>query len=427
MWSGRRYDFQWECDMIHVRNSLLDLHIRTEYRGVWSAISEAALRFNSDILEVRQDGTVLVNGVAPAGPPFSLDGTYNVIIGPFTGTGTRVVTVVLAGGQYIEFRTTDYHINLYIDANGADFCDSEGMGGNWQIDGFIGRDGVTPVTFGPLSAGYNKVDYGIEWEVDATLGDPILFSTSTTKSCGDEPVCDPDLPFFPGEGFLCDASNKEPDQDELALAAEFCETLVTDPGDLENCAFDVVMEGEEWVKLYTPYLDVYEPTKRCIPGTLPELPDTDGPESDQRIIGRPLTCADLGGECVFRCDPNISDCIEGDDLCVPQLIAIGDRRFLEENEPVFVEGCSCAIPKATSSPPSGSPTGCPVTDGIPAIAGYLPRTDATECVSVPFQAESLFPFRFDRFGTNILTMSVCFSTTVGVGFDPGGIRRHHRG
>ena len=407
MWSGRRYDFQWECDMIHVRNSLLDLHIRTEYRGVWSAVSETALRFVTDILEVQQDGTVLVNGAPTASTSFLLDGTYMVVVGPFTGPGKRVVTVALAGGQYIEFTTTDFHINMYIDANGGDFCDSEGMSGNWQIDGFIGRDGMTPVTFGPLSAGYNKVEYGIEWEVDATLGDPILFSTPTTKSCADQPECEP-LPENPDVVVLCDRDNKEPDDEALQMAEDICMGLVTNMDDLENCAFDVAIEGVEWVKQNTPYADVYEPTERCLPAILEEVPDDREPR-DEPLPGpvRPgtKTCADLGGRCVFRCDPDISDCIEGIDLCVPQLTVIGDRRSLrhqeeededEDERPDFVEGCSCAVPKEISKTPteipSGAPTDSPCTDSPYSftIVKY-PEYGAVTCPQVRRKLQS-YPF-----------------------------------
>jgi len=381
--------------MIHVRNSLLDLHIRTAYRGRWSAIETLALKIGADIMEVEQDGTVLINGAAP--PPSPLLDTYAVSIGPFLGTGRRTVTVLLDGGQYLEFATYDNNINIYIDANGSDFCDSEGMAGNWQLDGFISRDGVTPVS--PLDPGSNKVEYGIEWEVNAGLGDPILFSTPTTKNCAVEPSCDTGTP----NDELCTSSNKPPDENDLKQARAICEDIVTNPLDLDACAFDVAVEGKQWVLDNTLYERVLEPTIRCVPADIEEPPveeppDERDPVPDVRTNPEFVTCADLGGECVYRCNPEISDCIEGDNLCVFNLVAIGDRRFLQEEEEDFVEGCSCAVPKDATP----EPTPCPSDgDGIPPIAGYLPRTDPAECLNWDLIQEELEEIMDDQSCTSL--------------------------
>lgn len=553
MWNGRRYDFQWQCDMVHVTNSLLDLHIRTEYRGRWSAVAETALRFDTDILEVKQDGAVFLNGVIyDVLLPLTLDGLYPVSITPATAIGNKVVKVFLDAGQYIQFSTRGAGgINIYIDANGSDFCDSEGTSGNWQLDGFISRDGVNPVS--PLSAGSNKVEYGIEWEVDAGLGDPILFSTPAPHNCEDNPSCDTEDPN-------CNPDARDPNQDELNNARERCKGIVKDLEDLDNCAFDLaLLKEEELLKEYTPYYDPYGPTKRCLqieapgrrlaedvpspvfvptatppgrpPSTIVELPvdfispdeppspnpvptpsptdcpatstywsawlDVDNPSgigdfelitddvcggcapldiecetldgipaaltgqnsdcdptvgffcqnedqpNDEKCLDYKVrylcpsaeppifeTCKELGGECVWDCNPIISECLP--DLCIvnyeikPAVPVSDAGRKLAEDIPVDdvpvpfsaptpqppgqppvpkptirptppnTEGCACAIPRKPPTPtptpeptkepsptpaPTIAPTDCPTDNGgYPYIAGYMPRTDANECL-----------------------------------------------
>jgi len=111
-WGNDYYDFQSSCDMIHVRNPLLDLHIRTKYRGGFSAVSRIALRFGSDIFELDDAGDLWVNGL-PAVAPLTLDGIY-----PVNSVATiwgSEVTVTLSGAQSIEFTARGiFGINIYI-------------------------------------------------------------------------------------------------------------------------------------------------------------------------------------------------------------------------------------------------------------------------------------------------------------------------
>ena len=374
--------------MIHVRNSLLDLHIRTTYRGGFSAVSRLALRFTTDIMEMSDDGSVWVNGALTAGA-FVLDGIYpvNPVV---TGSGDTEATVTLSGAQSILFTSRGrWGINIYIDAHGSDFCDSQGMAGTWVSTGFLKRDGVTPVIF--TIPGFNKIEYGEEWEVDSLLGDPILFSTPSTKNCVDVPVCDPLDPYF-ATCFRRERARKLQVVDPVVE----CQNFITNPSDLDNCVFDFVVAGEQMAKNNPAYTQVWEPTQRCVPEPIFFDPDLNQFTSE---------CERLGGTCRYRCDESKNECLE--DLCKKNVnlsILEGDQ---EEDEP-YLEGCWCAIPKETKEPtlaPSSAPTDCPQTTGYPAIAGYLPRTDAEDCVSPPYRAKCFVIIAYDCFDTNASNLS----------------------
>lgn len=296
MWSGMYYDFQWQCDMIHVRNSLLDLHIRTESRGpAWSAVTDTALRFTTDILEVSDIGTVKFNGVPTAAPFLIMDGIYNVNVTPF-GSGKQVI-VSLPGAQQIKYQTTGFGgVLIYIDAHGSDFCDSQGMAGDWDLAGFIARDGATPVAVGP---GPNKVAYAVEWEVDGTL-DPILFSTTVPNTCGDDPF---------------DRRKKRHLQSQDDAAREECMDIVQNMNDLDNCVFDYINAGPDFARNNVAYTQVYEKTTRC--------------EANPEIILETPSCEDLGGRCVYLCDSKVNECLSNN-LCISSEVD---------------QGCSCAVPK----------------------------------------------------------------------------------
>mmetsp|Transcript_19509 Transcript_19509/g.45441 ORF Transcript_19509/g.45441 Transcript_19509/m.45441 type:complete len:816 (+) Transcript_19509:488-2935(+) len=353
-WSNEYYDFQSSCDMIHVRNSLLDLHIRTKYRGGFSAVSKLALRFTTDIMEMADDGSLALNG-APATAPFNLDGIYPVT-SVVTGYGTEV-TVLMSGGQSMLLTSRGRGgINIWIDAHGSDFCDSQGMAGQWTQSGFLQRDGINPVS--PISPGLNKIEYGVEWEVDVLLGDPILFSTAATDNCIDPPVCDPLDPYF----VTCYRRQRERKLQPLDPFVE-CSSFCVNPSDVNNCVFDWNVAGEAMARNNPVYTQVWQPTQRCIA------------TSDE--------CEARGGECVYRCNPKEDLCLEG--LCG----SLTDLEVLEQPDPdaPYIEGCSCAVPKSTPSTPSPAPPPTPVPTPCPppiisnpAIAGYLPRTDAGGCL-----------------------------------------------
>ena len=344
MWNGEKYDFHNECDTIHVTNELLDLHTRTKSRGGWAEVTQVALKLEDDVLEVSEDSTAMINGVALTDSfELLLDGVY-----PVTKNGLYTI-VSLPGAQSIVFRSSVFWgVRISIDAHGSDFFGSRGMAGTWNRYGFRDRDGETLVS---VASTRNAVEYGVVWEVNATLhGDPVLFSTPAEHNCIDTPSRDVDAPV--------------PTPEEIENANKVCAGVVLDLSKKDDCVFDVLTAGVESVENNTAYTEVFEATERCVAA----------PTSGSSTTGLlPPTCADLGGTCVFLCDVSVNDCRPG--LCIENadLTAVaGGRRRTE-----VVEGCSCRLPKvpsqspsasafpsgspsgAPSSPPSGSPSGSP--------------------------------------------------------------------
>ena len=299
--------------MIHVTNENLDLHIRTESRGHWSAVTLASLRFESDILEVYKNKTILINGNETILD--SLEGMYPIDI------DTYGVTVTMSGSQFIKFIYFYDSILVRIDGHGSDFYNSQGMAGTWNRLGLIGRNGTTTFT--------NTTQYAVEWEVNPSLGDPVLFSSPTEHSCNEKPINEPPTPSAA----------------ELESAEEACDSIASDD-DREACIFDVLITGDINVTQNPDYTDPFNGTERCI-----STPD----DIDLSIFGG-LSCIEYGGECVFRCDSTKFDCVQGAfcSLNIEDSISADSRR--QKRRMNVIEGCSCAFPKAPSSIPSTSPS-----------------------------------------------------------------------
>ena len=299
--------------MIYVRNSLLELHIRTESQGSWSKIAKAALRIGTDTLEVDTDSTYYVNGVENPTSPILLGGLYPVTV------SSGAVTVSLSGGQFVRFRIYRDNIAIQIDAHGSDFMGSNGMTGAWSQRGFLGRDGSTLLE--------TPLEFALEWEVSSVKEDPILFLKTAVSACIDEPIGQ-----LPADPTL------------LAQAQAKCATLPEGANRI-NCVFDILASGGDLTWADTAaYTDPFSPTTRCIPNVL------EGGE----------TCESLGGTCVWKCAEGEQTCVTG--LC-SESSAFTNRRRMQD---LFVEpfsefeGCSCAFPKDPSRSPSSRRPSTPV-------------------------------------------------------------------
>lgn len=293
-WNQEYYDFHGACDMIHVRNSLLELHIRTERFGRWSGVTHAALRIGSDTLEMQAGGVVLFNGVATT--PGFIDSVY-----PVTQLGGSV-TVTLSGAQTIQFRGYSTSILVRMDVHGSDFSDSAGMAGTWKSSGLLGRDGQTVYT--------NTTLFAMEWEVDSGRGDPILFSTPPEGKCADPR---PAVPV-------------DPTMEQMAQAA--C-AFLQGTDNFDRCVFDILATDGDATWAENPaYTDPLVGTERCTD------PNANDPDSE--------SCASVGGQCVYRCDTSEHQCVPG--LCNENidLETVVDRRRGRRLN--VVDGCSCAVP-----------------------------------------------------------------------------------
>jgi hypothetical protein len=153
----------------------LDIHIRTTRVNSpymqYSYISGAAVKIDSDILEISEDGKLVVNGKF-----VSLDENFaHAIFGMFNVTksvmGSKkkilVYSLELPSNESIQIRANLRSRMLFVDVNGV-FPGSEGLLGAPLEDGkpLLARDGMTNLT-----GHWNT--YGEEWQVNDK--DPQLF------------------------------------------------------------------------------------------------------------------------------------------------------------------------------------------------------------------------------------------------------------
>ena len=295
--------------MVFVKvDDFLDLHIRTETRGHWSAVIAIALRFGSDILEIYGDGFQIQVNHSPNNIPAALDGLY-----PLSVTSSSV-QVSLPAAQSITFvQHYASGIMIRVDGHGSYFYDAVGMCGKWNMIGFIGRDNSTSLE--------DAYEFANEWQVNTTIGDPSLFYTPPENIVD---ILPPIPPEFTDE--------------EIEAAILICDQLspFINEEAFQNCIYDAVIVEEENVLDNPAYVDPFVPTDRCLePGE------------------NATTCADLGGECVYECDSDLFNCIASSGCAINP-----DLEFLDGET---VGSCACAFP-ITESPttfPSLSPSVVP--------------------------------------------------------------------
>ncbi|KAL3939562.1 MAG: hypothetical protein SGBAC_005730 [Bacillariaceae sp.] len=298
---GIHYAYHGECDMVFLRSSLVEIHIRTKSMGRFSEVVGAALRIGDDIVEF-SGGTLYINGTTPTEFPEFVGGSFPLIV------DSGSAKIVLSGGQFIHLKRRV----VSISAHGSDFYNSTGMAGTWTKPGFVARDGCT--TFDDSSS------FAQEWEVNHTLDDPNLFQTPAVHSCGQSllPILDPNSEF-------------------LELAETLCGNIVDDDF-RKDCIFDVATTGDATFASDDIYTEPWKEPSQC------------SARSDE--------CANRGGRCVWRCNLQASNCVPG--LCG---LAMSVETFdIKQLSPTIVEGCSCSIPfgnVAPSDSPSESPSLAP--------------------------------------------------------------------
>lgn len=146
----------------------------------YSYISGAAVKMGADIVEVSEDGSLIVNGesvdleegVDDAQQILTFGNKYTTIERSTKGSKKRIVVYDLDIGddKNIQIRANTNSGMLFIDVNGA-FSDSEGLLGAPAEEGkpLLARDGITNLT-----GHWNT--YGEEWQVNNV--DPKLFQDS---------------------------------------------------------------------------------------------------------------------------------------------------------------------------------------------------------------------------------------------------------
>ena len=195
--SGVSFDYHGECDLVMLASpgfasdSGLLIHIRTKRVDgrlfSYSYISAVAVRIGNDILEIQEDGILIVNGKLYTGDvtcddvPFPTEfATYSLtknMIGKLKKITQYVLNIDRVGNESkypnmsMKPRTITIHANprtrmLSVKIDGH-FHDGVGLLGEPLAgDRLLGRDGITN-----MSQDWNK--YGEEWQVKNT--EPRLF------------------------------------------------------------------------------------------------------------------------------------------------------------------------------------------------------------------------------------------------------------
>lgn len=196
--AGTTFDYHGECDLVMLSSpsfasgSGLSVHVRTTRMDgrllSYSYISGAAVAIGHNVLEVQQDGTLIVNGIPYVHESMSFPTEFATY--PFTknmiGKKKKITQYVLnlsdnnVDSVKDELKDSDFRANpvtitihanpktrmLFVKIEG-DVQDGIGLLGNpFAKDKLLGRDGVTDMS-------YDWNTYGEEWQVKDT--EPKLF------------------------------------------------------------------------------------------------------------------------------------------------------------------------------------------------------------------------------------------------------------
>jgi hypothetical protein len=182
--NGQAFSFHGECDLVMMQSSTfaaglgLDFHIRTTRvdlnRVSYSYISAVAVRIGSDVLEVKDDGSMLIDGSLLAlahNSRSSYEFAGFTITKTFKGTKKNICVYDLFLGE--DEKSIQIRVNLrtgmiFVNVRGY-FKDGVGlMGRAGTTSGFlVARDGHTN-----LVGEWNS--YGEEWQVRSN--EPKLFA-----------------------------------------------------------------------------------------------------------------------------------------------------------------------------------------------------------------------------------------------------------
>jgi hypothetical protein len=172
-WSGERFSFHGECDLVLVRNRDfagglgMDIHGRTKIHRDWSAFESAAVRIGNDIFEVQGKMHHWVNGVANAELPVVIGGYEVTLESP--APHIRRFTIHLGKGEKIHVKTFNDFVWVDVeDSRKEDFIGSYGLLGAYESGHEVARDGKTIIT--------DPTVFGQEWQVRDT--DPQLFHSA---------------------------------------------------------------------------------------------------------------------------------------------------------------------------------------------------------------------------------------------------------
>uniref|UniRef100_A0A6S8J5J6 VWFD domain-containing protein n=1 Tax=Amphora coffeiformis TaxID=265554 RepID=A0A6S8J5J6_9STRA len=236
-----RDSFHGECDLVLLHSDAfhnkagLDVHVRTTMMDndlSYSYVEAAAVRIGKTVLEFHPK-FFRVNGVDhdyESVPSFEFDEqdhTYK-ISSTSVGKHKRDTILKLNAHSGIKIRSTKDLMYVTFDGGYADFWDSVGMLGNYTTGEMYGRSG-------PFKEDY--VHYGMEWQVNPSQNDPILFSDHR----------DPQLPYERCRLPVVESAAtqrrrlRSMDMELKAKAMAACQNAKTD---FDLCVDDVMATGD---------------------------------------------------------------------------------------------------------------------------------------------------------------------------------------
>jgi hypothetical protein len=225
-WSGEKYDFHGQCDLVLVRNHGfadglgMDIHIRTKIHNDWSAVESAAIKIGDEVFEISGRAGHWLNGVADPELPAFL-GRFEVSVGQ-PGPNTRRFVVHLGNGQKVRITTFKEFVSVAFD-DLKDFEGSDGLLGAYETGYKVGRDGNTIIN------DWNT--FGQEWQVLAT--DPKLFHV-------DESPQYPEKCLLPSK--VKDVSRRRLNGLVYTEAEEACSHV--NGAERDDCIFDVLATAD---------------------------------------------------------------------------------------------------------------------------------------------------------------------------------------
>lgn len=163
------FSFHGQCDLVMMTSQSYDheqgieLHIRTTRidngRQSYSYISGAALRIGTDVLELSDDGSLLLNGNEDEGEGIDTFAGHALTM---TKRGKHdsifVYDLQLSAGKSIEFRANTKTGLVFVDVKGIFPTDVAGLLGSPHHSKLFARDGKTDLT-----GAWNT--FGEEWQV----------------------------------------------------------------------------------------------------------------------------------------------------------------------------------------------------------------------------------------------------------------------
>lgn len=173
--TGHHFSYHGQCDLIMMESPQfmsglgLTIHIRTtrvdSFLASYSYISEIALRFGKDVVQVQSDGQLLINGMENTADLVAVSEAFSVQKS-LTGKKKLIVNYDLNLGakNLINIRANLKTHMLFMDVSG-NFPDSVGLLGSTDAHGvaqsLLSRDG-----FRNLEGEWNTL--GEEWQVRDT-------------------------------------------------------------------------------------------------------------------------------------------------------------------------------------------------------------------------------------------------------------------